>query len=341
MELKLGGKKYDKFNGFTVTLNYDSVASAFSFLAYFNPENKEHLELFKPCSYRSCSIEHGGETLITGTVLSHAFKELPIATLASLSGYSKAGVLEDCQIPTDIYPLQSDGLTLKEIAEKLTAPFGLSVAISQSVEALANEKFGTTTADQSQSIKAYIATLAAQKGIILSHTSNGNLILTKANTTGTPIAHFDGSIPNTSVELTVNGQAMHSTITVIGQASTETENASEDEVTNPFVSVKRPKVAVQSSGTDNNTQQAAMTVLREELKNIAIKITTDRWEIGGKLVRPNSIVTVTAPNAYLFGRVRLFVQSVTLAGNETSNTATLNCVLPSVFGDITPVNIFN
>jgi prophage tail gpP-like protein len=112
-------------------------------------------------------------------------------------------------------------------------------------------------------------------------------------------------------------------------------------VTNPFVGKFRPKVAIQTSGTDNNTQQSARTLLSEELKNIQVKITIDRWVIDGKILRPNSIVTVTAPNAYLFGRVRLFVQSVDLVGNGEENTATLTCVLPSVFGSSNPVNIFN
>lgn len=340
MELKIGGKTYDRFNDVSVTLNYDSVASAFSFAAYFNPDNADHRTLFRPCSYRSCQVTHEGETLITGTILSHTFTEQPTATLARLSGYSKSGVLEDCQTPLSSYPLQADGLTLKELAEKLCEPFGLSVVVSDSVKALADEKFTTTTADPKQTIKAYLAELAAQKNIILSHTPNGNLVLTKANVTGTPIAHFDGTLPNTSVELSVNGQAMHDTISVIGQASTETTNAAEDSITNPFVSVKRPKVAVQSSGTDNNTPQAARVLLSEELKSIQVKITTDRWDIGGQLIRPNSIVTVTAPNSFLFGRVRLFVQSVTLNGNGESNTASLTCVLPSVFGAVEPVNIF-
>lgn len=341
MELKIGGNTYRKFNGFTVLLTYDSVASAFSFSAYFNPENKDHKELFKPCSYKSCTVEHGGERLLSGTILGHRFIQEPTAKLATLSGYSRAGVLEDCQIPVDLYPLQSDGLTLKELAEKLCEPFNISVVVSESVKELAEETFDSTTADPKQTIKAYLSELAAQKGIILSHTPFGNIILTKANTTGKPIAHFDGGIGNTSVELSVNGQAMHDTITVIGQASTDTDNASEDSVINPFVAVKRPKVAVQSSGTDNNTQQAARALLSEEMKNIQVKITTDRWEIDGKVIKPNNIITVTAPDAYLFGRVRLFVQSVSLSGNETANTATLSCVLPSVFGDVEPVNIFN
>ena len=66
MELKVNGKTYDRFNDVSVTLNYDSVASAFSFAAYFNPDNTDHRTLFKPCSYRSEVITRVG---LTGMVV--------------------------------------------------------------------------------------------------------------------------------------------------------------------------------------------------------------------------------------------------------------------------------
>jgi prophage tail gpP-like protein len=341
MELKISGKTYDKFSDFKLSLTYDSVASAFSFSAYFNPENPDHVQIFRPCTYRSCSVEHNGERLITGRILSNRFISSPVPTLSSISGYSTAGVLGDCEIPVELYPLQNDGLTLKEICERLIEPFGIELVVDSSVETIANEKIDTSTANEKQTVKSYLAELAAQRGVILSHSPFGNLLLTKANTDRRAIADIDGSAPTTSIELSVNGQSMHNTITAMGQSSTETTNSSEDSVNNPFVSAYRPKVVTQTSGTDNTAMDVARIQLSNELKSIAVKVTVSTWEFGGQLIRPNNMIIITAPEAYIFKKTRFFISQVDLSGTVAAQTAVLTCVLPSVFDQSDPFNIFN
>ena len=340
MELKISGKKYDEFNNFKLSLIYDSVASVFSFSAYFNPDNQRHRQLFRPCTYRTCSIEHNGERLLTGTILNNSFTSSAESSLSSVSGYSKAGVLADCEIPPSLYPLQNDGLTLKEICERLIEPFNIELVVSQSVEDIANQTIETTTAKESQSIKDYLSEIAAQRGVILSHSPFGNLLLTKVGTDKRAIADLDGSAPDVSVSLQVSGQAMHDTISALGQASTDTTNASEDQTNNPFVSSFRPKTVVQTSGDDNTAKDVARIQLSNELKNIVVKITLNTWEINGRIIRPNNIINVIAPNAYIYNKTRLFIRQVDLSGTITSQTSTLTCVLPSVFDESEPFNIF-
>ena len=96
MELKIGGQKIQHFNHVAVSLRYDSVASVFSFNFYFDPSNADHKAMFKPGMYPDVTIEHAGELLITGTLLSYSFSSSPVRQLLSISGYSKPGVLEDC-----------------------------------------------------------------------------------------------------------------------------------------------------------------------------------------------------------------------------------------------------
>ena len=342
MTLKINNKVFDYFNGFAVQLRFDAVASAFSFSVYFDPENADHKLLLKPLKYARAVVEHNGEVLITGTILNHTFKSGPQKSLVLLSGYSLPGVLEDCEITPSVYPLQSDGLTLKEIAEKLCKPFNISVAISESVKERMDKTFDVSDAKETQSVKSYLTELAAQKNIILTHTSVGALLFTEAKADQKPFFHFENNIPGTEYSLSVNGQGMHKDITVLKQASdVEGANAGEETITNPFVSAFRSKVVVQSSGTDIETQQAAKNIRADELKNIKLSIATDRWEIDGKIVKPNSIISVHNNELFIYNKTNFFVESVSLKGDSKETTATLECVLPAVYNGREPVNIFN
>jgi prophage tail gpP-like protein len=329
------------FNEFTLDLRYDSVGSTFSFSLFFDPDNEYHKVLWEPSHYHQVSVEHNGELLITGFVLSQKMSSQSSKQLSSISGYSLTGVLEDCQIPPELYPLQSDGRTLREIAQRLMGYFGIDIVIDTNVAAKVNSVFDKTTASETTTIKQYLTSMASQKNIVLSHTPKGELLFTQARTQKEVSWHFTNDMPNTSMELTFNGQPMHSSITLQKQASAEGGNAGEVTIRNPYVPfVKRPKVKSQSSGTDNDTGDAARKALSEELKNITLVITTSQWEIGGEIVKPNNVIAVTNPEIYLYNKTNWFVESVSLKGNEKQTTATLTCVLPEVFNEDEVINIF-
>lgn len=342
MILKIKGKRVEYFSKFSLTLRYDSVASAFSFTFAFNPDNQDHRDLFKPLTYPQVTLEHNDELLITGTILSHTFQRTAKAQLAAFAGYSTPGVLEDCDIPTSIYPLQSDGLSLRQIATKLLKPFGIKMSVDPLVSAKMDQVFTKSTAGDSQSIKSYLTELAAQKNIVISHNGKGELLFTIANTDGKPLIDYQDGAPFTSITLSTNGQAMHSDITVQKQADPDSNNASEGTIKNPFVvTAFRPKVVRQTSGTDNNVSDADKNALAEELKNIKLTIVTDRWEVDGKILKPNNLISVQSPENYLFKRTIFFIESITFDGDNVSTIATLNCVLPEVYNGKTPKNIFD
>jgi len=346
MELEIDDRirtrKVKFFNNFTLDLKYDAVGSAFGFNFYFNSDNIELKELACIGHYHICRIKHNGELLLTGYILSEDFTDSSKKEFTSFSGYSKPGVLEDCQIPPSLYPLQSDGLTLKEIATKFCSKFDFKIVIDPLVSSLMNQAIDETTAKDGQTIKSYLSELCAQKNIIISHTPEGDLFFTRAKTKQAPIISFEsGKTGFTDMKLSFNGQAMHSEITVIKQASEEDDNAGQSTIKNPYVPyVFRPKVLTQNSGTDNDTEKAARNALSEELQNLKIVIETDKWEIAGKVIKPNNIVSILNPNVYLYKKTNFFIESVTLKGDNTSLTATLNCVLPEVYNNEIPKYIF-
>jgi prophage tail gpP-like protein len=334
-------RQVEFFNDFTLDLKYDSIASSFGFNVYFDPENEDHVELIQVGHYHIANIEHNGEQLIRGYILSEAFKDSDTRSLVPISGYSLGGVLEDSNIPVSLYPLQYDGLTLREIATKLVAPFGLKIVVDASVSAKMDSVYDVSTANEKQSIKQYLSELASQKNIIISHDEFGNILFTQVKTDLKPILNFDGGLPFTEMSLQFNGQALHSEITVMKQASSDGGNAGQATVINPFVPyVYRPKVIIQNSGDDNDTELVAKMALAEELKNIKLTIITDRWEVNGKIIKPNNLITVVNKKLNLFTPSNWFIEEVKLVGDAEKTVATLTCVLPECYNNQTPKYIF-
>jgi len=342
MEISVGGKKLNFFNGFSLSLRYDAVASSFAFDAYFNPENETHKELLKPLQYQDCIVTHNGEKVITGTILSQTFPAESEPKLVQINGYSKTGVIEDSTIPTSIYPLQSNGLTLRQIASKLLNPFNLSFVVSSDVSSDMDKVFTVSTAGERQTVKDYLSELATQRNIVITHNEKGQLLFTRANTTQNPILTIDGgAIPATKMTLNINGQAMHSTITVVKQADIDGGNAGQSTVNNPYVSVFRPIVKTQDSGNDTDTSKAAKAALALELKAITLTIDIDRWDANNSIIRPGAIIAIKEPKLYIYNLTRFFVEQIDYAGNSESMTANLKCVLLEVYNGKTPINIFN
>jgi prophage tail gpP-like protein len=333
-------RKVEFFNNFRLSLKYDSVASTFAFNFLFNPDNIEHKELACIGHYHIATVEHNGKTLLTGYVLNEGFRDSRVKELAGFSGYSLPGVLEDCQLPLD--SLQFSGLSLTNIARKLIKPFDLKMRLDQSVAGRMDQKFDETTAEPAQTIKDFLTELATQKNVVMSHNEFGDLVFTSANTDQKPILNFeDGGVPFTDMDLSFNGQAMHSQITVVKQADSDGGNAGESTVKNPYVPfVHRPKVIVQSSGNDNDTLEVAKQALAAELKNLKLVITTDRWQIGNDIIKPNTIISVKNPKVYLYKKSNWFVESVDYIGNNKELTATLTCVLPEVYNGKAPQYLF-
>lgn len=342
-------RKIDFFNEFSFSLAYDSVASTFGFKCFFNPFKVEHKEAFCVTHFHEVTIFDGDVKILTGVITNQRFSHGPTPTMISFTGYSLPGVLEDCQIPPNIYPLQSDGLSLTNIAQKLIKPFernyGLKMIVDPSVADKMSKAFKSVTASPTQTIKDYLTSLASQKDIIMSHDVDGRLLFTEAKTKQLPFWEIDLTKPTpvgVSFDMDYNGQSMHSHITVQKQASIDGGNAGEFTIRNPYVigSVYRPKVTNQTSGDDIDSSLAARRELGNELRNVQLTINIDRWSMDNKMILPNSIISIYAPHLYSYHKANWFVESVDYTGNSESNTATLNCVLPEVYNDDKVVSIF-
>lgn len=333
------------FNSFNINLKHNSVAGVFSFDFLFDPDNPEHKELACVSHFHEVQMYYGDYLLMTGVITNNNFKASSRITMASFGGYAKPGVLDDCQIPPSLYPLQSDGLSLERIARRLIKPFKLDMIIDSSVQSAMSKSFKRSTASSRSTVKDYLTELASQKDIILSHDVEGRLLFTKSKTKQKPILDFDLTKPTPAgmtFDFNYNGQGMHSHITVMKQASIDGGNAGEQTIRNPYVigSYYRPRVTSQTSGDDNDTTLAVNRVLSNELRNITLTITTNNLVVDGVLLLPNNTISIYAPRLFIYTKTFFFIESISYEGNNETSVATINCVLPEVYNNETPTSIY-
>ena len=344
IELRTNGKKIINYSSVDVTLSLDTVASTFSFDGYFDIEKQSLKDLYRPFSYKKADVwfidESLGinEKLITGTILNQALSLQKKPQLTNLSGYSVTGVIEDISVPPQLYPLESQGLGLGEIAKKFTDYLGLRLKIFDNALVAAAIPFEKAKAKPGESIKNYLSNLAKTRNITVAHDNLGRLILYKVLAKIPPSAKIDEKDNNISIDIAPNGQGMHSDVTIIRQTAFDDDNAGQFTISSPFMpkGIKRPLVKTLRYGETDDVRAMAEAEVCREAKNFPIVIQKQGWTVGNKLVRAGFYIEVTAPSIFL-KRTKLVIQSINFKSDKKNNrTMQITCVHPCVYTGILP-----
>src|SRR5690606_19933079 len=103
---------YINFSSVTISRSLDAVASSFTLEAYYDVENKEQINALLPLGYQDITIvDDNDNLLLTGVCLNTSKTDEATANTVSISGYSKAGVLQDSNVPINVNSLQSNGVS--------------------------------------------------------------------------------------------------------------------------------------------------------------------------------------------------------------------------------------
>lgn len=194
MKLSINGQEFKFYNQVSINLIYDSIASTFSAKLYFDPNDIEHRNVFKPLTYKTVTIHHGGVLVLTGTILNHHFASAgdPPKQLVVIEGYSQTGILGDCtalntmtiQDPETFkittLPTQFDNMSITHIAEQLCRVWNLGLVIDEEVKDECAVPFTHKGMKEDETIAHFLDEIIKQKNIVLSHTNDGKLLITQA-----------------------------------------------------------------------------------------------------------------------------------------------------------------
>jgi prophage tail gpP-like protein len=318
VRIEIGGKSYDNFTLDNLSLMYNSITSTFGFSGLYDFASSAN-------EFPTIKIYHGDDLVLTGTIINQSFETNAKPTLVSISGYSKAGVLDDCTIPESMMPLELNDVSLKEVCEKILPYFGIEFTYENSVAELMTKKFEKTSFDFDKTIKSVIVDLANERGIFCNHTANGNIRFTDSSASNLSITEHFEDFGNLNATLDINRQGMHSDITVLASSNDSTITEGEYTIKNPYVKTKRPIICKMQNGDSLDVKEFARLKLSTELRGIELKITTT------KFVKPGRLITIKSSKLRLNKPTAFFVEQTDIKQDVNGLTYDLKCVLKDVY----------
>jgi prophage tail gpP-like protein len=327
--LSVGGERFRFWDSVTISLSMDAL-DAIEFSAPFEVNNAKFREIFRPLSFQGLSITVGGRLLFTGTMLTPKPATGPESRTVSVTGYSKPGVLNDCTLPASSFPLEFNGLGLKEIAATVCAPFGLSVKFTVDQGAI----FDRVAIEPGAKVLQFLADLARQRNLVISSTFAGALLFQRSASPGSSIARLqEGISPLTSVTPQYKEQEYYSHVTGI-QPTTMGVSGSQFTVSNSRLKgIIRPFTftADDTLGADAKSAVEAKTG-RMFASVVSYNISVAGWrDPQGDLWIPNRTIKLLAPGAMIYNEYEFVIRSVSLIKTGDSESATMVLVLPGSF----------
>ena len=330
----IDGQRFRFWTELRLTRSLDAM-DTLEFGAPFDADAPGFREAFRPFSYKPLQVTVGGELLFKGTMIGVTPSVTPTQKSISISGYSRPGVLNDCTPPSSAYPLEFNDLGLPEIAATLASPFGIPV---QFEETDGGPPFERVAIEPGSTILSFISDLARQRSLVVSSTPQGRLLF-QTSVVGFPVANLkQGASPVLSITPFFSPQQYFSHITGLESVLVGTEGSNYT-VKNPHLAgVLRPFTFSPSDVEGGDTKTAVAAKAGRMYGNMAsYSIELSTWRTpAGDLWAPNTTVILHAPDAMIYEPYTFVVRSVRFSKDDSSETATLDLVVPGAFNGEVP-----
>lgn len=342
--IAIGGKEWRYWSELEITRSIDTHSTV-GFTAPFEVERKEFRETFRPFSFTPLEVKVGGDPLFSGTMVDVQPRVEPGSRTVQISAYSKAAVLEDCNIPADHAPFEASGLSLRQIAERLALPFGVGVQLGvpdPSAFKRLNTKSRTldTKLESDQKIQDFLGDLARQRGLVISDTPEGELLFWKSVEPGHPVVRLEeGQPPLINVVPTLNPQEYYNEVTGFRLAKRGSAGSKYTERLDRIAGGALRSLSFRIDDVEKADVPSAVKghIGRMLAASVSYVVSLPTWRApGGGLWAPNTTLILRAPSAFIFKDYELLIRDVVLKQDAGETTASLGLVLPGVFSGELP-----
>lgn len=336
IEIEESGQRLGEWSEIELQFGLDSYSAA-SLSGPFDHERPEVRAALQPMAFPRVTVSVGDELVITGKVTDVAPSVDAEQASVGVTVYSLAHELTEVCAPGDLLPLEFNHFDLRAIAQRLAGAFGLAVEFEQSSSPGA--RFARCRCEPDQAIHGFLVDLALQRGFVVSDRPSGALLFRGEAPTGAPVARLKGQ-PLGRVNAQFNPSSWFSTLT--GRASQRAGKTSSSYTEpNPLYrgSLPRPFTASLADTEAADVPRATRAALGRMVASVATYTVEDLpgWrDPNGQLWRPNTTLTLEAPEAMIYRETELLIRSVTLKQTAERETTTLGLVLPGAFGGTLP-----
>jgi prophage tail gpP-like protein len=329
------GRRFGEWSDIELRFGLDSYRGA-SLSGPWDPQRKEMRAAFKPLAFPRVTVKVGDELVLTGAVKDVAPTVNADQASVAVTAYSLAHELTEICATTAILPLEFNGLDLKQIAQRIA---GSSAGLAVNFDAAPGARFARCRCEPDAEIHGFLNDLALQRGFVLSDTASGDLLFRSEGPTGNPVARLEGQ-PLGSVSVTFQPSRWFSHVTGRATQRAGKSGASYTEF-NPLFRSIYPRTTTASVGDTESADvpKATKAMVGRMVASVATYTVEDlpSWrDPKGKLWRPNTTLSLTAPGAMIYEETELLIRDVTLKQTGDRETATLALVLPGSFGGALP-----
>jgi len=300
-------------DGWTATINW---------LPGDNPELDRRL---RPYSYPPVKVYIGGKLFISGRLYVVTPNITTDQITVDLVGFSKTADLIDSNLRP---PYEENGVTLKQRVQKLVQPFGIKAVF----EADTGGVFDRITANETETVFAHLNKLAKERGVLISSTPNGDLLLTEADTRSKPVATLEqGVFPVLDFGAAFDGRRRFNTYRAINVTPF---GSNEGIVKDKNVPRSRMKTFSVQESTRGEIYTAARWERNKSIVDaLTIAIPVVGWlnERTGEPWQENQKVTVISPAIFVPNGFDFLIRSVEFEERESEKKSILNIIPPQVY----------
>jgi len=307
-----------------------------SFTTPFEYENKAFRDTFEPLSFKPLEVLVDDVLLFKGTMLKVAPQASSERKTATINGYALPGVLSDCTVAPDLFPLEFNNMDLMGITDTLISPFNLVSEFQSSTGAA----FKRVAIKPTEKIMPFLVKLAQQRNFIISNTTDGALLFWNIITPGAPVARLkQGESPLISARDNTNPQEYYASITGFKPVKVGSSGGSQYTLENTFLqNVVRPfNFEVNDArGPDAKiATEAKMGRMFGNAINYSISVSTWR-DPSGNLWEPNTTLKLTAPEALVYNETEFLIKSVSFSRTPETKIANMELVLTGSYTNEIP-----
>lgn len=305
----------------------DTATHGFSFdIQWFPDVDPELDKLLLPYAYTPAQIYIGNELIINGFTYIITSKLSAGKTIKTIEVFSKTADPLDSSLKP---PYEQTDVTLRQRAEELIIPFGIGVIYDVDTD----ETFDKVTARPNDSIFTHLSKLAAQRGVLMGSTPDGDVLFTKADVNSEIVGTIrQGGTIAKEWEGTWNGRKRFNVYKAIGQSSWVNDRTAV--ATDDNIPKTRSKTFTANDTTNGNIQQAAD---HRRSKSIAdglnFIIPVEGWIApNGKRWKQNTRVTVIAPSLHIQDGFTFLIRAVKNKYDaDTGRTSILHLTPPQSY----------
>lgn len=309
-----------------VNRSLDTAADAWSATVAWRPGENESVDSrLRPFSYGRASV-YLGDTLAVNGVLYRVETLLDGAgSSKTLTGYSFTADAVDSTVRP---PYERRNVRLEDVAAALVAPIGVKAEFDTDTGGV----FERVTATKTETIFSHLRKLAAQRAVLVSNTPRGDMLFTRAATSGAPVGTLrEGDSFVLSWAADFDGRKRYSAYRISGQTPLSNTVVGISTDTN----VPRTRFVTKDADESSlgNIQRAADWERSKTVASaLSIRLPVAGWLApNGSLWSPNTLVTVVSPTLDLTNGFTFLIKGVEFLFSNEGSTAELSLVPPQVY----------